>query len=129
LPIYKTKTFKLSIAAFIILFIIISTIVNLNSYSHRVYEQSQKAFNIIDSAYKEGRELSDFEKSQLDDFIDLKNLYLEKYNKEEATKKEEKDVVLLYAVGRIVESYSTNMDKEKRDLFHKQYEEAKILLD
>ncbi|NEX77362.1 hypothetical protein G4Z05_00395 [Bacillus thermocopriae] len=50
-------------------------------------------------------------------------------NNGEATKKEEKDVVLLYAVGRIVESYSTNMDKEKRDLFNGQYKQAKILLD
>lgn len=129
MPIYKTKAFKFSIAAFIIIFTTISTLVNLNNYSHRIYELAQKAFNIIDSAYKEGRELTDYEKSQLDDFIDLKNQYVEKFNNGEATKKEEQDVVLLYAVGRIVESYSTNMDKEKRDLFNEQYKQAKILLD
>ena len=95
--------YKFSIAGLIVIFIAVAVIINLNSYSNGVYEQSEKAFQIIETAYKEDRSLTDYELHEMDKFEELVTDRVTKFNHGIASKKEEKDAVLLHAVGSVID--------------------------
>lgn len=123
---YKHRYFKFIIAAMIIILVAVAVVINLNSYSDGIHEEAQKAFNIVDTAYKQNRAITNYEKNELNTFENLKSDRVEKYNKGIASKKEEKDAVLLYAVGRVIDMYEQG--KSGSADFNDKYNQAKILL-
>ncbi|WP_428909454.1 hypothetical protein [Niallia sp. Krafla_26] len=116
--------YKIIIAIGVVLFISVAFIVNANSYSDGVYEQSEKAFFIVENAYKEDRSLTDYELNEMTEFEELRTDRTIRFNRGVASNKEEKDAVLLHAVGQAVDAYKDNSVE-----FSKKYETAKMLLD
>jgi hypothetical protein len=127
IPFYKRKYFKFSIAGFIIIFIAAIVFFKLNyGYSDGVKEQAQKAFNTVDTAYKENRQLSNSELNQLKTFETLRADREAKFNVGKASKLEENDAVVLHAAGKVVDDYTAG--KSGTNEFKKEYEQAKVLL-
>lgn len=109
-----SKKMLITIAVFLgILITAISVIVDLNSYSDGVKNQAQKAFNIVDKAYKENRNLTNYDFNELRSFETLRADRETKYNAGKASKKEEKDAVLLNAVGQVLDVYTQGKSERR----------------
>lgn len=119
------KYVKLGIAALIIVFISIGIAVNLNAPNKDVEEEAKKAFGIIKSAYQEDRNLTGYDLTQLERFEELRTKKTENFNNGDASKKEEKDAVLLYAVGQVVDLYKNGTTGEE---FKEKYKQAELFL-
>lgn len=116
------KYVKFSIAGAIIIFITIAAIVYINSYSPKVLKASENAFSIIDGAFKEERELTEAEELELEGFLEMRDIAMDKF--EELKWKDEQDAVLLLAVGDLYDKYLVDMEA-----FKTRYNEVKILLE
>jgi hypothetical protein len=124
---FQHKYFKFYFVAFIIIFIVAMVTFKLNfGYSDGVKAQAQKAFNTIETAYKENRQLTNYELNGLKTFEYLRADREAKYNAGKASKLEENDTVLLYAVGQVLDLYTKG--KSGTGEFNKKYNDAKILV-
>jgi hypothetical protein len=126
-PFYKQKYFKFLVAGFIVVFIAAIVIFKLNfGYSDGVKDQAQKAFNTVNTAYKENRQISNAELDQLKTFETLRADREAKYYAGKASKLEENDATILHAVGQVIDDYSKG--KSSTEEFKKEYNDAKILV-
>jgi hypothetical protein len=126
-PFYKQRYFKFIVAGLIIVFVAAMVIFKLNyGYSDGVKEQAQKAFNTVDTAYKENRQISNSELDQLKTFETLRADREAKFNAGKSSKLEENDAVVLHAAGKVVDDYTAG--KSGTEEFKKEYEQAKVLL-
>jgi hypothetical protein len=126
-PFYKQRYFKFLVAGLIVIFIAAMVIFKLNfGYSDGVKDQAQKAFNTVDIAYKENRQISNAELDQLKTFETLRADREAKYYAGKASKLEENDATILHAVGQVIDEYTEG--KSKTEDFKKKYDDAKILV-
>lgn len=120
---------KIGIAAMIVLIVTLGTIVQLNSPTLEVSKESKKAFSIIETAFKENRDLTEYDLMELKEFKKLRKDREEKYYDGKASRKEEKDAVLLHAVGKVVDLYEEGLENVPREYFFDKYNDAKILVE
>lgn len=127
--IIMNKYIKIGIAVVALLLTGVAILIQLNTPNANVRTEAQKAFNILETAFKEDRELTKYELMELRKFERLRNDRVEKYNNDKASKKEKEDAILLYAVGQVVDLYKVDMNQEEFELFQEKYNTAKILLE
>ncbi|MEK4966308.1 hypothetical protein MKX29_01155 [Cytobacillus sp. FSL R7-0696] len=130
------KYIKISIAIGVILFIAIATFMDYYfGYDSTVHEKSLNAFNIVDEAYKEDRELTDYEIMELKEFEEYANKWVENADKKEKlSERDSNSAGLILTVNSLVMMYPMISDKEfadedSLDLFHENYKNAQLLLD
>lgn len=130
------KYIKISIAIGVILFIGIATFMTYYfGYDSDVQEKSAKAFNIVDEAYKEDRELTDYEIMELKEFEKFAKKWVENADKEEKlSERDSNNAGLILTVNKLVMMYPMISDKafadeDSLELFHENYKNAQLLLD
>lgn len=137
MSILRNRFFIISIIVLVVISVVASVLLNTHGYSREVYFKSLKAFNTIESAYKEGRELSDYEKMQIKEFkqfADDQKEQLHALDSANITKRDQKDFELISRVNFVAELYAYVGDEEYEqddttlELFHQNYKKAKSLL-
>jgi hypothetical protein len=126
-PYYKKRYFKFLFAGFIVVFIAGMVAFKLYfGYSDGIKDQALKAFNIVDTAFKENRQISDYELNELKIFETLRADREAKFITGKTSKLEENDATILHAVGQVIDDYTAG--KSSTEEFKKEYNDAKILV-